>query len=95
MLGLQAKLATPGARRQRATAVPAPGISAGSARGDAALECAIAGIAVPGLRCSAEIEATWMIAPWPMARIRQNSNAQKLIQRTGFQRLGISSESRQ
>jgi len=44
---------------------------------------------------SAEIEAIWMIVPWPMARIGQNSNAQKLIQRTGFQRLGISIESRQ
>jgi hypothetical protein len=49
----------------------------------------------PGLPRSAEIEAIWMIVPWPMARIGQNSNAQKLIQRTGFQRLGISIESRQ
>jgi hypothetical protein len=35
------------------------------------------------------------IAPWPVARIGRNSNAQKLIQRTVFQSLGISIESRQ
>jgi hypothetical protein len=47
------------------------------------------------LPCRAETEAIFDDLPWRMARIGQNSNAQKLIQRTGFQRLGISIESRQ